>query len=261
MPMTYLDYLPLWALFLTTVILALAFIELGFRLGRFRHQRSDKEQAAPVGAVAGATLGLLAFTLAFTFGMAATRYEARKQLVLDEANAVNTTYLRAEMLPQPYRDEIQNMLREYVDVRLEAIAHREKLAAGVARSEELLRSLWKETVPVVEKYPSPINGIFITSLNLVVDLHAKRITAGMRNRIPPTIWTALYLVAFLAMMAVGYHAGLSGSQRSLATIFQALAFSAVLVLIADLDRPQEGLLEVGQEALADVQATMKKSWR
>jgi len=261
MVISYLDYLPLWALFGTTVVLALAFIELGFRLGKFRNERSGKEQAAPVGAMVGATLGLLAFTLAFTFGMAASRYDTRKQLVLDEANALKTTYLRAEMLPQPYREEIQTMLREYVEVRLQAVTHREKLAAGVARSEELLRLLWRQTVPVVEKYPSPINGLFITSLNLVIDLHAKRITAGLRNRIPTAIWIALYLVAFLAMMAVGYHTGLSGSQRSIATIFQALAFSSVLVLIADLDRPQEGFLEVGQEAMMDVQSTMKASWR
>ncbi|MGH7495868.1 MAG: hypothetical protein ACREOO_26220 [bacterium] len=261
MSITYLDYLPLWALFITTVFLALVCIELGFRLGKFRLERSGKEQAAPVGAMVGATLGLLAFTLAITFGMAASRFDARKQLVLDEANAVNTAYLRAEMLPQPFRDEIQGMLREYVDVRLDAIAHREKLSAGIARSEELQRLLWKQTVAVVEKYPGPINGLFMTSLNLAVDLHNKRVTAGLRNRIPSTIWFALYLVAFLAMMAIGYHTGLSASQRSLATIFQALAFSTVLILIADLDRPQEGLLEVGQEALADVQATMKKSWR
>lgn len=261
MSISYIDYLPLWALFITTVLLSLVFIELGFRLGKFRNERSGKEQAAPVGAMVGATLGLLAFTMAFTFGMAASRYDGRKQLVLDEANAVNTTYLRAEMLPQPYRDEIQNMLREYVDIRLEAIAHREKLAAGIARSEELLRLLWKQAVAVAEKYPSPVNSVFITSLNLVIELHAKRVTAGLRNRIPQTIWFSLYLVAFLAMMAMGYHTGLSGSHRSIATLFQALAFTAVLMLIADLDRPQEGLLKVGQEAMADVQTTMKKSWR
>ncbi len=261
MPMSFIDYPPLWGLFIATVILLLVFIELGFRIGRFRHERSSKEQAAPVGATVGAILGLLAFTMAFTFGMAASRFDVRKQLVLDEANAVNTAYLRAELLPQPYRDEIQSLLREYVDVRLEAIAHLDKLAAGVARSEELHRLLWKQAVAVVEKYPGPASSTFIPSLNLVIELHAKRVTAGMRNRIPQTIWSSLYLLAFLAMMAMGYHAGLSGSQRSIATIFQALAFSAVLLLIADLDRPQEGLLKVGQEAMADVQTTMKKSWR
>ena len=261
MPNSFIDYLPLWGLFISTLILALVFNELGFRIGTFRHERGRKEQVAPVGGMAGATLGLLAFTLAFTFGMAASRHDARKQLVLDEANAVNTTYLRAEMLPQPYRGEIQIMLREYVDVRLQGTAHPEKLGAAIARSEELQRLLWKQTVAVSEKHPSPINGIFITSLNLVIDLHAKRVTASLRNRIPGTIWVALYLVAFLAMMAMGYHTGLSGSQRSIATVFQALAFSAVLILIADLDRPQEGLLKVGQEAMVEVQTTMKESWR
>lgn len=261
MVMLFIDHLPIWALFIVTVILALVFIEIGFRLGRFRRKRSDQEQPAPVGAMVGATLGLLAFTLAFTFGMAASRHDARKQLVLDEANAVAATFLRSQLLPQPYRDEIQNLLREYVDIRLEAVANPEKLAAGIARSGELHRLLWKQTVIVAEKHPNPINGLFITSLNMVIDLHAKRITASTRNRIPPTIWIALYLVAFLAMMAVGYHTGLSGSRRSIAALFQALAFSAVLMLIADLDTPQEGLLKVGQEAMADVQTMMQTSWR
>jgi len=259
--MSFIDYLPIWALFIATVILALVFIEIGFRLGRFRHKRSAQEQPAPVGAMVGATLGLLAFTLAFTFGMAVSRHDARKQLVLDEANAVTATFLRSELLPQPYRDEIQSLLREYVDIRLEAIAHPEKLVANIARSEEIHRLLWKQTAAVAEKHPTPINGLFITSLNMVIDLHAKRITASIRNRIPPTIWIALYMVAFLAMMAVGYHTGLSGSRRTMAVLFQALAFSAVLILIADLDRPQEGLLKVGQEAMADVQTMMKKPWR
>lgn len=252
MSISLIDYLPIWALFIVTVILALVFIEIGFLLGRFRHKRFAQEQSAPVGAMVGATLGLLAFTLAFTFGMAASRHDARKQLVLDEANAVSATFLRSELLPQPYRDEIQNLLREYVDIRVEAVAHQEKLAAAIARSEELHRLLWKQTVAVAEKHPTPINGLFITSLNMVIDLHAKRVTAGIRNRIPPTVWISLYLVAFLAMMAVGYHTGLSGSRRSIAVLFQALAFSAVLILIADLDRPQEGLLKVGQEAMIDV---------
>jgi hypothetical protein len=259
--MSFIDYLPIWALFIVTVILALVFIDIGFRLGRIRHQRSAQEQPAPVGAMVGATLGLLAFTLAFTFGMAASRHDARRQLVLDEANAVGATFLRSQLLPEPYRDEIQSLLREYVDIRLEAVAHQEQLAAAIARSEELHRLIWKQTVTVAEKHPTPINGLFITSLNLMIDLHARRITAGIRNRIPPTIWIALYLVAFLAMMAVGYHTGLSGSRRSIAVLFQALAFSAVLMLIADLDSPQEGLLKVGQEAMVDVQTTMKKSWR
>ena len=91
---TILDMLPLWGLFLAILVLVLAAIEGGYRLGSYRHRRSIHEKDAPVGAMVGATLGLLAFMLAFTFGMAASRFDTRKQLVLDEANAIGTTYLR-----------------------------------------------------------------------------------------------------------------------------------------------------------------------
>jgi len=110
--MTALDVFPLWGLFLTVVVLVLAAIEGGYRLGSCRHRQSGREKEAPVGAMVGATVGLLAFMLAFTFGMAASRFDTRKQLVLDEANAIGTTYLRTAMLPEG-RDEIRALLRSY----------------------------------------------------------------------------------------------------------------------------------------------------
>jgi hypothetical protein len=94
-----LDFLPLWGLFATTVGVVLLAVEAGFRLGRWRHQRSEQEKEPPVGAMVGAILGLLAFPLAFTFGLAASRFDTRRELVLDEANAIGRTYLRAALLP------------------------------------------------------------------------------------------------------------------------------------------------------------------
>ena len=117
---TILDVLPLWGLFLTIVALVLAAIEGGYRFGRYRNRYAGHEKEAPVGAMVGATLGLLAFMLAFTFGMAASRFDTRKLLVLDEANAIGTTYLRTAMLPER-RDEIRDLLRSYADARLEAV--------------------------------------------------------------------------------------------------------------------------------------------
>jgi hypothetical protein len=117
---TVLDALPLWGLFLVIVVLVLFSIEGGHRLGRYRRTRSEQEKDAPVGAMVGSTLGLLAFMLAFTFGMAASRFDTRKSLVLDEANAIGTTYLRAAMLPDR-RGEVRGLLRDYVDARLIAL--------------------------------------------------------------------------------------------------------------------------------------------
>ena len=252
---TVLDVLPLWGLFLTIVVLVLAAIEGGYRLGSYRHGRAGREKEAPVGSMVGATLGLLAFMLAFTFGMAASRFDTRKTLVLDEANAIGTTYLRAAMLPER-RDEVRALLRSYVDARLEAIRSG-RVAEAILRSEAIQGQLWSEATAVgLQHGDSIVVGLFVESLNEVIDLHAKRVTAGLRNRIPGAIWVALLTIATLSLAAMGYHAGLVGTSRSLAIIVVAVTFSAVIVLIADLDRPQEGTLTVSQQALIDVRQSM-----
>ena len=251
-----LDLLPIWGVFLATVAVVLLAVEGGFRLGQYRRRRSEQEDRPPVGEMVAATLALLAFMLAFTFGLAASRFDVRRDLVIDEANAIGTTYLRAGLLPEPHRSDVRSLLREYVDVRLEAVQPG-KLSRSIGRSEELHARLWAHAVAVGEKNPgSIVVGLFIASLNEVIDLHAKRLALGVRNRIPGTIWAALSFVAIIGTSVMGYHAGLAGSGRSLALLALVLAFSAVVTLIADLDRPQEGLLRVSQQTMIDLQKTL-----
>src|SRR5207342_1320627 len=159
---TALDALPLWGLFLAIVVLVLSAIEGGHRLGSYRHSLPGREKDAPVGAMVGAMLGLLAFMLAFTFGMAASRFDTRKQLVLEEANAIGTTYLRTAMLPDR-RDEIRALLRSYVDNRLEAV--RSGLVANeILKSEDIQGQLWSAATTVALQHPdSIIVGLFVQS--------------------------------------------------------------------------------------------------
>jgi len=251
-----LDFLPLWGLFLGTLAVILLSVEGGYLLGRRRRGRPEQEMEAPVGGMVGVILGLLAFMLAFTFGMASERFETRRQVLLDEVNAIGTAYLRADLLAEPHRAETRNLLREYVDVRLEAVQPG-KLAHAIRRSEELHGLLWSQATAGAESNPGSImTGLCIQSLNEVIDLHSKRLQAALRSRIPGSIWAALYLIAILGVAAMGYHAGLTGTSRTLAVLALALAFSAVMLLIADLDRPQEGLLKVSQQAMIDLRNTM-----
>ena len=250
-----LDIVPLWVLLIGIILIVLLSGEVGFRVGRLRARRAH-EMETPVGEMVAATLGLLAFILGFTFGLAATRYDTKRQLLVDEANAVGTTYLRAEMLPEG-RNDIRALLREYVDVRIAAVVPG-KLAEGIRRSEALQTRLWGLTVPIAVKHPnSIIVGLFVQSLNEVIDLHTKRLTAGVRNRIPFAIWAALYGISIFSFAAMGYHSGLTGTTRSLVIIAVALTFSVVIVLIADLDRSQEGVLRVSQQALSELRQSMK----
>lgn len=251
-----LDLLPLWSILPLTITIALLSIELGYRLASYRLRHSQEEKESPVGGMVGGTLGLLAFMLAFTFGLAGSRYEDRRQVLLSEANAIGTTYLRAAMLPEPMRTETQNLLREYVDVRLEAVQPG-KLDQAIAKSEDLHNQLWAQAVAVTEKDRSPITGLFIVSLNEVIDLHAKRVMAGLRSRVPGVIWIVLYVLAILTMVMMGYHSGLAHSRRSIAVIALVLGFSSVLFLIADLDRPGQGALRVSQQSMIDLRRSMK----
>ena len=250
-----LDGLPLWGLCAATLLLVLLAVEVGYRLGRYRHRVSVQEKEAPVSGMVEATLGLLAFMLAFTFGMAATRFDSRRQAQLDEVNAIGTAYLRAGLLPEG-REEILGSLREYVDVSLEAMRPG-KLHHGIRRSEELQGLLWARTTEIAQKNPgSVVVGLFVQALNDVIDLRTKRIALSVRSRIPGAIWAGLYGVAFLALVVMGYHAGLAETSRSLAIVAVAFAFSAVIWLIADLDRPQEGLLKVSQQGMIELRNSM-----
>jgi hypothetical protein len=242
--------------FFANLLGVLLSVEVGYRLGRFRRKCSEQEKEAPVGAMVGATLGLFALLLAFTFGLAAARFDARRQVLLDEANAIGTTYLRAELLSEPHREVVRQLLREYVDVRLKGV-RTGMIEQAVGRSEELHAQLWAQAVAVGDKNPNSIVvGLFIQSLNEVIDLHSKRVMVGLRSRIPGPIWSILYAVAVLTLAAMGYHGGLAGTSRSLALLAVAFTFSAVMWLIADLDRPGEGALKASQQALIDLRSSM-----
>jgi hypothetical protein len=245
------DRLPFWVLFIGTVAIILLSVEGGWHLGNSRRQRAEHEKEAPIGAIVGAMLGMLAFLLAFTFGMSASRFDARRQLVLQEANAIGTTYLRADTLPEPQRSEIRNRLREYAALRV-ASAASNVTPEVLAKSGAVQDRLWTDAVTVGRQNPSSIVvGLFEQSLNEMIDLGATRLTA-IRNRIPDSIWFVLYIVTILTMAAVGYQFGLTGERSWVVTIFLVLAFAAVILLIADLDRPQFGLVRVSQQAMIDV---------
>jgi hypothetical protein len=144
-----LDALPLWGLFIGILLVVLLSIECGYRLGKYRRDHREQEKETPVGTIVGATLGLLAFILAFTFGLAAARFDSTRQVLLNEANAIGTTYMRAGMLPEK-REEIRTLLRDYVGTRLDAVRSG-KIAEGIRQSEKIQSEVWAQAVAVGRK--------------------------------------------------------------------------------------------------------------
>jgi len=252
-----LDDLPLLVLFAATVALAFLSYESGFRAGRWRSRRPNHEPEVVIRLMVAAMLGLLTFILAFTFWLAATHFDAVRQALLNDANAVRTAYLRADLLPEPHRTEVRNLLREYVDIRLEA-GRTIEIKQAISRSEEIHSLLWSQAVAAKDKTSSPIfAGYFIQSLNDVISLHARRVMVGLEFRIPSTIWLMLYVIMTLAAASIGCHGGLGGARRPLVAVAFVLIISVVMLLIADLDRPQKGALRISQQALVDLQRMMK----
>ncbi len=258
---SWFDYLPLWALFVLTVGLVIAAIEGGFQLAVYRKRSSATGNDAPISSVIGGTLGLLAFLLAFTFGIAASRFDTRRELLLDETNAIGTAYLRAGMVPEAQSHEIRRCLREYVHLRAEFVNQPQTLPELFARSEALHDEMWAQALLVAKQdSDSEMHALFVESLNEVIDMHSKRLIVS-QYQIPAIIWVALYIVSVISMAGVGYQFGRAGSRDLPVTLFLAFSFSIVIGLIGDLDRGREGALQVSQQPMIDLDRKLEKSPR
>jgi len=249
-----LDRVPIWAIYSLTVGLVLLAAEAGFRLG-VRLQRRDPSsgKGSMIGAVTGAELGLLAFLLAFSIGIAANYFHIRRQLVVTEVNAIGTSYLRAGFLDEPDRSAARDLLREYVDVRLSALDPAQ-LEDGIRRSEEIHNQLWLIAERQSGENPesNPVS-LFVEAVNSVIDVHTERLTAALTLRLPLLMWLVFYGTAVLTFFLVGFVSSADGKRNPVAWLLFALALAAVLMLIVDYDRTLEGLLTVSHGAMWDLQ--------
>lgn len=252
--MMLMDSVPLPLMFLAVWVLTLACVEGGFRLGRRVRGREAREMDATVGSMSTATLGLLAFMLAFTFGMAESRFDRRRQAVVDEATTIETTYLRSQLLPAAQAAAAAPLLREYVDLRVDAAQNPAIFQRVVARSEEIQSLLWAQIRPLSAEYTqSELVALYVDSLNHLIEMQLRRIGAAVRARVPNGVWLTLGLLTIISMVTLGYQNGLVSPARSRAAFMLVLAYSITMHLIIDLDRPQQGFVRVGQEAMLDVQ--------
>jgi hypothetical protein len=247
---------PILATFVGSVLVSFLSLEAGFHYGKSRRQHPAGEQEAPVRTMVRSMVTLMAFTLAVTFWISAAHFDAARQSSLNDINAIRAAYLRADLLPESHRKEIRDLLREYVDVRLEAIRSG-NLEQAISRSEEIQSRLWSQAVAAREKTKDPIfDGYLNQSLNEVIAIHAKRVAVYKEFSIPAMVWIALYVVTALAMASVGCHAGLTCVRRPPVLPAFVLIFSVVMVLIADLDHPRRGAFRLSDKALVDLRNMM-----
>lgn len=253
--------LPVWLIFLATILGVIVAIEAGFRTANSRRSRTAGKTEKPDSAITGALLGLSAFILVFTFSIVANRYDMKRTLVRNEAVALRTAWKRMDFLPESSRSQATALLQQYVDARI-------RFAEGTRLEPELVKNtlfeaqslqdrLWAICVDHAKKDPSSdVAALVIESLNETNGMHVNRVAVGLQAKIPAAIWISLYSLTMLSMMSVGYQAGIAGSQRSMSWHFLALAFALVFALIGALDRPDVDIMRVTQQPLIDLREAM-----
>jgi len=242
-----------------SVLLVLIAMLVGKWLG-LHSARKGKMSDASISSAVAAILGLLAFLLAFTFNSTAERFIQRKALLLDEVNAISTTYLRADLLPQKQEQQARALLAEYVAVRDMDPKDTSDFQQRLDRSKAIQDALWQIVAELNDQQYDPLRlGRFMESLNDVIDFNTSRIHVGTRYQIPGPIWGALALVTALAMFGIGYQLGVGRRGSLQMTLALAFSFSVVIMLIADLDRAAQGWLIVDQAPMSELNQELQKA--
>jgi hypothetical protein len=242
--------LPIVLIFTINLVATVLIFEAGRIWGRTMERRGGDDAAT----LEGAMLGLLALMIGFTFSMALTRYEARRDAVVQEANAIGTAVSTARLLPEPFATNTVDLLREYVRIRLEVDGHQTKdeAASTTARSGEIQQALWHE----VQKLENVDNnfvptGIFVEALSQTFDQHDLRLAAN-RNRVPPIAIWGLYFLGLATSGFTGYSVGCAAKRPRLPAYIVGVLVVSVLVMIHDLDRPDSGFITVDLQSMHDV---------
>jgi hypothetical protein len=203
-------------------------------------------------------LGLLAFMLAFTFQITSSRFDTRKQLLLDEVSAMRTAYLRAGLLKDTNRIQCRKLIGEYVDLRALVASDMSAIQKIVERSRGIQDSLWMQAKVLAEEdRSSEIYALFTTSINELIDLHNKRLVVSLQYRIPAVIMWILYFISFFSMFILGFQFGISGKGNLMINFTLALIFSAVIWLIFALDNPVAGIIRVDQGPVFTLQKELR----
>lgn len=250
---------PNYILYITIFIIFLLFIELGYFIGKQKRSINDEKTSETINRVTASILGLFVFLIAFVFSITAGRVDVRKNNVVLEANVIETAYLRADFLKDPYKSKIKDLLRVYVDLRLEMAENMtNKDTKYLAKSAEMHHELWKEGMLALKDANYATIILMTESLNELIDTHSKRMAASIYYRMTGNTWLMLFFVGMMGMLMVGIQNGLNSPKRYLGVIPLVLTFTVVFMLLEDLNNPQQGLFKIDQQPLIDVKNSIAK---
>src|SRR5262249_47025930 len=242
--------------FLLGIAIVFLASEFGWRLGI---RSKGHGGSGNVSALEQSLLGLVALVVGFTFFMALMRFEARREAVLNEANAIGTRALRARLLPEPHRTELLKLLREYAQIRIDYIPSGKsfaELSTVIDRSNNIQEALWQQVKALLAKDSNMVpTGLFIQTLNEMIDNQGKRLSA-LRNHVPDIILLSLFGIAAVACGFAGYASGLDPLRTRLPVLITAVLVCGVIFLILDLDRPNVGFITISQQPMFDTAASL-----
>ena len=239
----------------------LLLLEIGRRVGLRRLAQDSEGARTGLAVVEGAVFGLMGLLLAFTFSGAASRFDARRQLVVEEANAIGTAYLRLDLLPESTRSALRESFRRYVDARLEVYR---KLPDVVAAKQELAHAtalqghIWSQAIAACQEASQPATMLLLPALNAMIDITTTRTMAAQIHQ--PTVVFALLSVLVLSSALLAGYTMAGHRPRSWTHLLAFAAIMAVTVyVILDLEYPRLGLIRVDavDQVLVELRESMK----
>lgn len=262
MPSTaFVEHAPSFALLLFFSMLAC--LELGRRIGRRRANADPQGWQAGTGVIEGAIFALLGLMLGFTFSAAIGRLDTRRQLIVAEANAIGTAYLRLDLLPAPEQPAMRDLFRRYTDARLSVYAKvREDLAAAFAeldRSTALQGEIWQATVAATRAADgSAASRLLLPAINEMIDITAVRTTTA-RTHNPLLFYALIACLLLISSLLAGYAMSWSRDRNWLHIVGFAVVTTAVVYVIIDIDYPRIGLvrMDAADQVLYETRAAMK----
>ena len=235
-------------------------LTVGERYGR-KHVRNDKQlNSTLVDSSVTAAFGLLAFMLAFTFQIAAGRYDKRKELLVKEVDHIRTAYLRAGLIHEPIKSNTRQLMIEYVDLLIDVTNNRTELEEAKAHVMRILDTCWSYTETLAkEDRSSEVYSLYTGTINDLYSSYNERVAIVLEYKIPKVVYWVLGLIIVLSMLVLGYQFGISGKGSMLINVTLSLIFAIVMLLIVLLDYPETGLLKVSQQPLMRLQTELHHS--
>jgi len=250
--------LPSWAVALIIFAVVGGACLAGAIVGRYLRQHTDALRE-PIGVLQGALLGVVGLILAFGLSLAVGRYENRRAAVVDDANTIGTTYLRAQMLAEPERSESLGLLRRYTDlaIRLSGdVPGSDGLKRTTAEQSELQRRLWRLAGQSVAGAPTETAPrLYVETLNEMIDQQTVRV-AGLNNRVPGAVLGLEVIGAAVVVGLLALYISVLG-RGLLAAVAAAVLVTLLLLVTLDLDRPTRGLITVPATPLESLRASME----